>query len=386
MEGKLDKKYIWAIIGLIVVIILLSKNIPKQTIVSAECNQMSDCPIPTKNSCPNFLVGCIANQCAYDKTIPNGVACGNELVTILMQQDQMKQRTEIPPEGDNVFVFNQNYLKSSFNIGDKTFTATQPKFLCQIPTESDFLNAPSPSSDCWKTDVNYGNILYSLKDMQTISIEPLINVQYFASGKLTRGEFRKPDDWSNAFAFTIDTPNALRLNIEDSSYVLKDSQKKIKINLLNNMPNGEIMVKLQQTAKQINQNLPEQTITKMMNKGNNELEMSINTNNYGINQILIQMFYIIYANNKVYIPSNKFIINYNIVDKIPNISNPIIVDETPSQLTQPENTTQKIKNNIVFLWIGLAFIGLLLLKKLGKNTIMMLILRIYEIYSNLFVI
>lgn len=365
----MEKNNIAIIIGVVITaIFLISNNIPKQTVVSASCVQISDCPVPTKNSCPNFLVGCIANQCAYNKDIPNGVACGNELVTILMQQNQMEQRIEIPSEGDNIFLFHQNYLKASFNIGTNIFTATPSRFLCQIPTEDDFLSAPKPSSDCWETDVTYGSKPYTLKDMQTIMIDPLISMQYFAGGTLTRGSFRRPEDWSNTFAFTINSANAMKLNIEDSGYALKDSQKTIKINLMNNLPGGEMIVKLQQTAKQINLNLPEQTISKVMNSGNNELEMSLNTNNYGINQVAIQMFYIIYADNKVYIPSNKFIINYNVVDKIPNTNNPIIVNEnpatggiTPPSTQQPEKTTQ------TFLLIGLSvLIGLILLKKLLK--------------------
>lgn len=368
----MEKKYIGILIGvLIIAIIAISSHVPKQTVVSASCNQISDCPIPTKNSCPNFLVGCIANQCAYDKSIPNGVVCGNELVTILMQQNQVEQRTEIPSEGENLFLFSQNYLKTSFSIGDQIFTASPPIFktggVCQIPIEDDFLHAPQPSSECWETDATYGGKQFRLKDTQIILIDPLISMQYFAGGTLTRGSFRREGDWSNTFAFTIDTSNAMRLDVEDGSYVLKDSQKKIKINLLNNLPRGEVIIKMEQTARQINLNLPEQKITKILNKGNNELELELNTNNYGINQVAIQMFYIIYADNTVYIPSSKFIINYNVVDKIPIVNNPIIIGENPpSTPNQPANPSQPEKTTQIFLWVALAFVGLLLLKKLFK--------------------
>lgn len=325
---QIKKGIIITIVGILALVLLTSRNIPQQVIVSAGCSSIADCPTPTKNFCPNFVSGCIQNICVYDMTIQNAVVCTNEVVTMIVQQNITQQREEIPIEDELTFIFSQDYLKRSFNFGDKSFTATEPKYLCQIPIDSDFLNAPNPSSDCWETTATYSGGSFALKDNQKTQLTPYIGLQYFASGTLTRGEFKRDSDWGNVFVFTI-SPDALQLDVEGGSYIPKDSIKNINIRLFNNLPNGDVIVKTQQIAKQTNKIFPERIISNKVINGYNTFDIPLDTSNYGINQVTIQVFYTINSNTIIYIQSNKFILNYNIVDNIPNVQNPIIVDKVP---------------------------------------------------------
>lgn len=329
--------------------------------IVVQCKQDSDCYIPQKPQCFGYFKGCQNNKCSYDEDIPDSPVCKNEVVTIVKQIQEIDKRIIIPVVGTNSFTFSQNVNRQSFNIGNEIFTATPSKFICG-KQEGDFLSPPNPNSNCWQTTINYGK-LYPLTDTQSISIHPLINVQYFAGGKLTRGEYRKPEDWDNTFIFTINTAEALNLNVEDSSFVLKDNLKQIKLNIQNNLPKGGVIIKVQQKVKQTNQNLPEQTITKLINNGDNEFIVDMNTQNLGINQITIQIFYKIRADTDVLIPSDKFILNYDVITELPTIDKIVTVEV--EKIVEKQVIQEKIKtlptSVKVMIGIIIAFIILRLL-------------------------
>lgn len=325
------------------------ETVIKPVEVVVQCKQNSDCPLPLTQfqdtSCLGYFKGCINNKCEYDNTILDAPKCQNQVVTIVKQTEYVETRSVVPVAGSNSFVFAQNFERTSFNIGDQLFTATQPQFLCQVPSDSDYISAPKPSSDCWQTRITYGDKVLLVKDTQSINVQtedktPIIDVQYFAGGTLTRGEYRKPQDWNNNFIFTIHTGDALKLDVEDSGFVIKDTQKKIKLSLLNNLPAGDILIRYQQKIRVTNQNLPIQSKTINAIKGVNDFEIDMNTQNPGINTITIQVFYKIMANSEILIPSDKFTLNYNVVTELPSVEK---VVEVTKEVVVPKVETKEIQ-------------------------------------------
>lgn len=315
------------------------ESVIKPVEVVVQCKVDSDCPLPLtqfqNQECLEYSKGCISNKCVYDNTILEAVKCQNQVVTTIKQIEEIEKRTTIPVTGINVFTFTQNKDKSGgFNIGDLAFTATSPQFTC---TSSDnAVSAPNPSPDCWKTTINFGGQSFEVKDSEAVLIHSLIKVQYFASGTwvlnpeyhgakdITNFRF---DNWGNTFIFTIDISNAMQLNVEDSSFVLKDSIKQIKVNLLNKLPSGDVIIKSQQRIKTTNQNLPEVAINKYALSGNNKFLIDMNTQNLGINPISLQSFYIIEADTKTLIPSDKITLFYDIVTELPSVTKAVEVEK-----------------------------------------------------------
>ena len=358
----------------------ICSQVIKPVEVVVQCKVNEDCPQPLKNLCPNYFVGCQNSKCIYDDTILNSVVCKNEVVTIIKQILEVDKRTVVPITGVNVFTFSQYYGRTQFNIGDLIFTATPPEFSCQFPDEVDFVSAPNPKSECWQTTISFNGKQFKLKDTEKTTIYPNIDVQYFSGGKASKNPSdTKPEDWSNTFIFTIDNTNAMGLNVEDSSFVLKDTEKKIKLNLINNLPKGDVKIKVVQQIKTTNQYLPENIIEQIANKGNNEIYVDMDTHNSGINQIPIQVFYKIKADNEILIPSDKFVLNYNIVDELPTTTK--IVEVEKEKIVVQEKVVIKeiekeievikiIKQTPSWVWwaliiIVLAIVGFLVWKIYG---------------------
>lgn len=348
------------------------EEVIKPVEVVVQCKADADCYVPTKSQCFGYFRGCINNKCTYDESIPDSPICKNEVVTIIKQIQEVDKRVLVSITGINTFTFSQNHLRSSFNIGDKMFTATQPSYSCEVPTDTDFLYAPSPSSDCWKTRITYDGKNIELKDTQSALIHPFISVQYFAGGKLTRGKFNRPEDWHNTFIFTIQ-PDALDLNVEDSGFVIQNSQKKINLKMLNKLPSGDAVIKVQQRVKAINQNLPEQSVSKYINSGDDIFSVDMNTENLGINSITIQVFYKIKADAEVLIPSDKFILNYDVVTQLPSVTKVVEVEKIVPivQEKQVEKIADKAKTPLWLWWalvITILFaVGLLLWERYSKR-------------------
>ena len=347
------------------------EEVIKPVEVVVQCKVDSDCPLPLTDfqnkECLDYFKGCQNSKCLYDNTILNAPKCQNQVVTIVKQIQEVDKRTVVPITGVNIFTFSQNSQRTSFDIGDKTFTATPSQYLCEVPTDADFLNAPSPSSDCWQTIITYGGKSYTLKDTQIIKPHELIQIQYFAGGKLTRGSYNRPEDWSNTFIFTINTADALKLNIEDSGFVIKDSQKKINLILTNNLPSGEIILKIQQKVKIINLNLPEQVISKNINSGDNHFSIDMNTQNPDINTITIQMFYKIKADAEILLPSDKFILNYDIITELPSVTKVVEVERIVEKPIIKEIIKERIPALVwwIIVIVILFLIGIFIRKRYG---------------------
>lgn len=350
------------------------EEVIKPVEVVVQCKVNEDCPMPLTEfqdkECLGYFKGCQNNKCVYDNTILNAPKCQNQVTTIVKQIEQVEKRTVVPITGTNIFTFSQNKDRSSFNIGDNTFTASMPQFLCSAT--SDTVNVPSPSSDCWKTTINYGGKKFEVKDSQSIFIDPIISVQYFAGGTyVINPEFKQAndktpfrnDDWSNTFIFTVDTSNALNLNVEDSSFVIKDSIKKIDLSLINSLPTGEGIIKIGQRIKNINQNLPEQTIGQTFINGGNLFGIDMNTQNLGINPITIQSFYTINADTKVLIPSDKIILNYDVVNELPTVEKIITIEKEKIIFIQSKTSLW----NLVLFVLIIVISGFLIWQRYSKR-------------------
>lgn len=343
---------------------------PENIIVG--CKVDADCYIPTKPQCFGYFLGCQNNKCSYDENIPDSPICKNEVVTIVKQIQEVDKRAIVPITGINIFTFSQNKDRSSgFNFGDSFFTASIPQFMCS--SSNDIVSAPNPSSDCWQTTINFEGTSHTIKDTQKISLSPVIDVQYFASGTyVINPEFKQAndktkfrnDDWGNTFIFTINTENAMQFSIEDSAFVIKDSAKKIRIALVNNLPNGELIIKSQQRIKSTNQNLPEAITSHKIVSGANNIEININTSNLGINIMAIQAFYKMKVDSKVLIPSDKIILNYDVVAELPSIEKIVEIEKEKVVLEPSERQTYFSTIPIWVRAVGGIVIALFLLWRL----------------------
>lgn len=344
----------------------ICSQVIKPVEVVVRCSKNSDCYVPIKPQCFGYFKGCQNNECIYDESIPDSPICKNEVVTIVKQIQEVEKRVVVPITSFNSFIFSQNTNRQSFDIGDLTFTASQPQFLCEIPTDTDFISAPKPRSECWKTTINYAQNKFDLKDTESTFIESdLIKVQYFAGGKLTNGKYAYPEDWNNYFIFTIDSSEALKLNVEDSSYVILNSNKEIKLNIFNNLPNGIGVIKIRQKIKAINQFLPDYSQEIKLNKVSNVITFKLNTANLGINQLEVQVFYKIKADSEVLIPSDKFILNYNVVDELPSVTKFVEVEK--EKIVEVNKFIEKIPFYIYLILGVLIFTILILIFKSKKK-------------------
>ena len=93
----------------------------------------------------------------------------------------------------------------------------------------------------------------------------------------------------------------------------------------------------------------------------------MNTANLGVNQFTIQIFYKIKADAEVLLPSNKFLFNYVVVNKISNINPPIVVLEDTSAApiitsTQTPPTKKVVSTTGILIGVG---IGILIFLRLA---------------------
>lgn len=336
------------------------KSFVEEVKIIVGCQQDSDCYVPTKPQCFGYFKGCQNNKCVYDENIPDSLVCKNEVVTIIKQIQEVEKRIVVPATGANSFTFSQNNLRTSFNIGDQTFIATPPQYLCQVPIDTDFLNAPSPSSDCWQTTITYEGKSYTFKDTTIIKPNELIQIQYFAGGKLTNGQFRKPEDWSNSFIFTINTLNAFQIQGAYGETVLQNSDLHLKFNIINNLPKGDVVIKVRQTVRATGKNLPEQLISTIFNNGNNTIDIQLDSKNLGLNDIYVDVFYKIKADVLNLIPAGSISVTYNIVTELPLVTKINYIDIT-QEITNPTPVKEipTKKSIVVKVILGIIIIFIL---------------------------
>lgn len=298
------------------------------TNINTFCQIDDDCLKNTKEECREFFDSCQDNICTYNENVLNAPICKNEIAGIIKQRTKLKDRIVIKVPSNNSFIFSQNKNKMSFNFGDARFSANIPTFTCLVnPSDfGDWINPPNPNPQCWKTTISFGNQLIPVSDGQTINIGNNIQITYIASGTyilnpelLTDNKesgfstnYRK-DDWGNTFHLNV--VDGIEVQLLDSFkdlFVLKDSNKKIKLRVINNLPrNQDVFVILNQKVKQINLNLEEKRIPITLNQGINDLEIDgFDSSRFDINNIKLEVFYVIEADTKVFIKSNKIIQPY----------------------------------------------------------------------------
>ena len=320
--------------------------------VVVQCQSNSDCPVPLKNQCPNYFVGCQNQKCVYDDNILNSTACRNEVVTIVKQVQLLDYRAFVNVTSDNTFLFTEGTGTDTFNIGNAKFTSHTTS-TCQIPSDVDFY---SPSPSCFNAAINYDGNNYNVKDSQVLALSPYIKFVYYGGGQVKRNNEGNPvAQLTGNYYFTI-SRDALAVETGSSSEVLKDSDSNIVLNIINNLPDGKVTLKVSQKVKMTNQNLPEKVYDFDVKKGVNSVQIKRDASNYGTISTNVQLFYKV---QNTLIPSNQFLFNYNVVDKLSGITpQPIVVyinsSTTPLVVSQPPAQTKTIL--YILLGVGAFFI------------------------------
>ena len=328
---------------------------PVQIIVP--CGNDNNCPQPLKNECSGYFQGCQNNFCAYDDFISNSVVCKNEVATIINEIEKIQERGVIDV-GPSIFQFAVNHPSGSFNFGIEPFGATID-FTCSIPEGT--ITFPYPNPDCYKATASFEGKNFDLKDEDIFYIRDNIKVTYYAGGhiKFVENEpITTKKDLTGKFIFEI-LGNPIDIEPEGGSNVLKDSIKIISSTVTNNLPKGNMLLKVNSIAKRTNQILPEIREEHTINEGINEIGFNMNTFNLGINEFMFQPFYKITVNNmEVLLPSDKINFNMNVVDELSGI-NPDIITLPDDEITEPiidEESKPTSLVGIVGIIIGIIFI------------------------------
>lgn len=352
-------------IYLIVAILLVS--LAQATSLVVQCADDSDCPKPLKAGCEDFFVGC-NNICIYNPNSENRIVCENEVVTIIKQWEKLQEQIVVDSNALNTLTFSQNQFRTKFNFGNQIFTAEVPEFLCEstYTPDSDYINPPYPSNDCWGTAISFMSD-FNLKNQETKVINNYISVKYIISGgTYITGNIDnsgwttnfKNDDWANTFIFTI--KDGLNLNLEpENRYIKKDIMKTISLKITNNLPsNSNAFVKIKQVAKQTNKILQDAEYPISLEQGVNEIQVPINTENYGINEIEVQAFYIIDADSQTLMKSDRILTNYNVVDNIPTFP-----ENTQIDTEEPDGSNSLEGSSNTLLILLAVIIGFALLRR-----------------------
>ena len=342
----------------------ICQDVIKPIEIVVQCKVDSDCPQPLKNICPSYFTGCKENKCTYDDTILNAPQCKNEVVTIIKQVQQLDQRVFLNISSQTTFSFTENENKRSFKIGNVEFSS-KTSSSCGIPSDVDIVRPPQPAISCYKATAFYDGRKYEIQDSQTIILTPNIKLIYFVGGEIKRTDGGIVDKLSGQYYFTITDP--LTVEVLGGSEVIKDSPKEVELELENNLPDGIITLKVQQRVKTTSINMPEQIMEFNVKNGKNKIKFNMNTANLGVNQFTIQIFYKIKADAEVLLPSNKFLFNYVVVNKISNINPPIVVLEDTSAApiitsTQTPPTKKVVSTTGILIGVG---IGILIFLRLA---------------------
>ena len=218
-------------------------------------------------------------------------------------------RELLPVTSVNSFTFTSSETKGSFNIGSQSFK-TAESYACALPVEGSTVRPPSPEG-CYETLISYDAKQQTLKDKQIVSLSPNMDVQFFASGSVTGGDTSKLD---GLYVFAL-KGDALNINAEGGVSFDLNQPKSINIVITNNLPQNNIILKVTQKVIATNQIMPSQELSINANEGVNTALIEVNTENLGINQIALQAFYPIDADARVLLPSDKVIINTEVLQK-----------------------------------------------------------------------
>ena len=284
-------------------------------VLTVQCQKDADCPTPLKNSCPNYFIGCQSNTCKYDDTQLNSSVCRNEIITIIHDIQLQDVRVFVNVSGSTTFKFAHPYNDALFSIGNKQFT-TSTKYTCAPPASGETIRPPVPEPGCYHGEAAYNGQTLLFTDGQQYALNPHIKLTYYDAGKVTRNDVTGLLDIRylyGVYYFTITDP--LSLNIEDTNEILLNSVKDVSLSIVNNMPEGDVLLKVAQQVKSTNTILPEQIFNLHLLPGNNIVTFPLVTSNLGINQITVNSFYKIAPEieNVYLMPSNGFIVNYKVV-------------------------------------------------------------------------
>jgi len=349
-----NKKNIW-IIAVVIIAIIIYFNIdlpPQTTITLPQCTISDDCLQPIKNECDGFFQGCSNNQCVYDTT---NTICFNELVTIILQNEQLEKPKIEPIEGSKSFIFNAQFKYDSFNFGIKPFD-TELDFDCDVE-EGATLRFPQPSESCYITKASFIGKNYEFDNNEEVYLTQHIKLKVNKGGSVHgKDGYVSKIGLSSSFLFTITDP--LSISINENMEVLHNSNKAFTLNAINNLPESEFYVKISNIAKQTNEILPETYINQVLDEGSGTLTFNADTENYGIHEVEARIFYKLTVNDEeIMLPLMQVSFNYNVVDELSGYSDVIIEEDDIDDIDDIE---EEEDNNTILIILGVIIGGIIL--------------------------
>lgn len=213
-----------------------------------------------------------------------------------IKEDEPRTITEreiIKPTFLNAFIFTATNENPSFSIGDKRFSSTS-QFLCN--NLDDGIYRPiNPKSECYQSTYNFNGNSNIVKDSEKVLLSSNLQFTHYVGGEyIVRNPSSMNTNEQNSnnlngnYYFEVNNP----LEIE----FIKVENNELVFNVKNNLPRNNIFIKVEQHV--------ERTETNLYNKQYNfdiynskEIRIPFDTENLGINEVIIKTFYPITINN-----------------------------------------------------------------------------------------
>lgn len=220
---------------------------------------------------------------------------------------------------------NQKFFENNLIIGDKDIKSTKPSYSCDT---SQNYNSPNPKSDCWKSSVSYAGKNIEMLNDGVINLDDCFPQLKLVTNAHYDSDMGEVDSFTNNIIIDINFDCISSNPIAKTDYyVIKDSKKQLCFNLNNRIANfdqsqsGFSIIKTTDLVTTQNALMMEKAI----NIGDNKACFDVDTSMYG--EVTYQILPYFKLGNDIFFDDERIIYNYNIVDKVPEESVKIVVQE-----------------------------------------------------------
>lgn len=234
-----DKSAVIIIVLIVVgLIIFLSNETELQGIFIVEtpivqlCQIQADCPILSKCETQKNLISCPNNLCDYSLTTPQ---CRNQILTYQETIPIEKEKFSELPSGTNSFFCLFNFGRSICRIGEMKLTATSPKYVCSLPSDSATIISTGDNDNCWETELSFNGNDFILNNNNKGNIGLGLTAEISMSASLNENRQLR-DSWVMPTRITL-PDDFLEIKSKDlgDKFVLKDSQEQVCFTITNKL-------------------------------------------------------------------------------------------------------------------------------------------------------
>lgn len=169
---------------------------------------------------------------------------------------------------------------NNFNIGTLNF-ATTNNFNCGV-TDEGLYSPPNPSDSCYTGNINIGGNAYKLAYGSEISTNGL-KLKYLPVGNIRKDEKGIENNLVASYLISVD---------KVVSYSIQEIADNIlSLQIYNHLPENSITLRMSQRILAAESNLPDNYLTLKLKSGSNRVDIPLNKENIGINELKITSTY-----------------------------------------------------------------------------------------------